>query len=127
MILLDTHVLLWLIRDPQLIGESSTERLSRSERVYFSAISIAEISIKQMLGKLSAPDDLHAQLPAAGLTALPLTPEHSAGIAEFPELTHHDPFDRLLLAQASAERCHLMTADMRLLDHDWDFVVDARV
>jgi len=60
-----------------------------------------------------------------GITYLPVTAEHAAGIGEFPELLRHDPFDRLLVAQASRERCDLLTADQVLLATSYPFVVDA--
>ena len=125
MILLDTHVLLWTLAHPERLGERTRSAMQASA-VFYSAVSIAEISIKHMLGRLQAPDDVAAQAEEDGLQPLPLRPEHSGAVVEFPELIHHDPFDRLLLAQAHVERCGFLTVDGRLLKLGHDRVADAR-
>ena len=51
--------------------------------------------------------------------------EHAEGIREFPELIRHDPFDRLIVAQASQAGLRLLTADRVLLGLGRAFVVDA--
>ena len=126
MILLDTHALLWVLGHPERIGPKSRTALTESPTVYFSAVSIAEVRIKQMLGRLQAPSDLGPQAEAAGLVALPLRPDHPPAIGEFDELIRHDPFDRLLLAQAWIERCRFLTSDGHLLDLQRDWIRDAR-
>jgi PIN domain nuclease of toxin-antitoxin system len=78
-----------------------------------------------MLGKLSVPADLSGRLAAQGLELLRITAEHAEAIRDFPELSSHDPFDRLLVAQASRARLGLLTADRVLLKLDRDFIVDA--
>ncbi len=84
-----------------------------------------ELTIKAMLGKLVVPDKFTFRLAEQGLTLLGITAEHAEGIREFPELTHHDPFDRLLVAQASQAGLQLLTADRVLLGLDRDFIIDA--
>lgn len=84
-----------------------------------------ELNIKSMLGKLSVPDNLSKRLPEQGLELLSITAEHTEGIRAFPELVRHDPFDRLLVAQASLTGLQLLTADYVLLDLHRDFILDA--
>ena len=115
MILLDTHVALWLVAAPDRIGARSRHAMERSEVCYFSAISLAECAIKRMIGRLDVPADLARVLTESGLRAPALLPEHADAIEKFPELARHDPFDRLLLGQALVERCRFLTADRRLL------------
>lgn len=93
--------------------------------MHVSAATVFELTIKAMLGKLSIPDDFAARLSEQGLSLLSITAEHAAGIREFPELTRHDPFDRLLVAQASRDGLRLLTADRVLLGLNRDFIVDA--
>ncbi|KGN30981.1 hypothetical protein N802_05095 [Knoellia sinensis KCTC 19936] len=126
MILLDTHVALWLLHDPGRIGPSARRALESAATVYFSPISLVETSVKRMIGRIDVPDDLDRIFVEQGLVALPLTPEHAVGVERFTSLARHDPFDRVLLAQAAVERCQLATADRRLLDLDLDWVIDAR-
>ena len=70
--------------------------------MYFSAISIAEITIKSMLGKLSVPEDIEQQLVASGLNEMPVTSAHAGALRALPVLVRHDPFDRLLVAQSAS-------------------------
>lgn len=81
--------------------------------ILISSISIAEISVKKSLGKLSAPRELLTLLTEAGMSELPLTSRHAEVLADLP-LHHKDPFDRMLVAQASAEGIPLATQDARL-------------
>lgn len=126
MILLDTHVALWLLHDPGRIGARARHALESATTVYFSPISLVETSVKRMIGRIDVPDDLDRILVEQGLVPLPLTPEHAVAIERFATLARHDPFDRVLLAQAAVERCRLATADRRLLDLELDWVLDAR-
>ena len=126
MILLDTQVALWLLFAPERIGSRAREAISDAETVAFSAVSIAEIAIKKMLGRLDVPDDVARQLERSGLTLLALDADHAAALAEFPDLLRHDPFDRLLLAQARVDRASLITADRVLLTANLPQLTDAR-
>ena len=113
MILLDTHVLLWLLSNRLSTG--ARDRILRAGRVYFSSVSITEIMIKSLIGKLSVPTDFAERLPSFGLVELPYTTRHATELLEFPDLSRHDPFDRMLLAQAKAEGIEFLTSDARLV------------
>lgn len=126
MILLDTQVALWLLYAPERVGRLARQTIEGAESVAFSSVSIAEITIKKMLGRLDLPDDVARQLEKSGLTALTLDADHASAVLSFPELVRLDPFDRLILAQARAERATLLTADGLLLSLGLPQVVDAR-
>lgn len=126
MLLLDTQAVLWLIDDNPRLGTRARERIGSATAVHVSAATVWELNIKAMLGKLSVPDDLLTKLLAQGLTPLGITPEHAEAIREFPELTRHDPFDRMLIAQAHRASLTLVTADEVLLKLDRSFLLDAR-
>lgn len=123
--LLDTHVCLWLLADPRRIGSAAREAIVNAPRVRFSAVTIAEATIKRMLGRLDVPENLSEILSRQGLSSLALDDSHAAAVTRFPTLARHDPFDRLLLAQAYVERCDFVTADARLLGLELDWVIDA--
>jgi len=110
-LLIDTHALLWWFADDPLLRDTARAKISDPDnQTFVSALSLAEISIKQTLGKLRAPfisDDLIAE---QGMVALPLTPRHGRRLLELP-LHHRDPFDRLLIAQALEEGLTIVTAD----------------
>lgn len=126
MILLDTHVLLCTLAHPDHLGSRTRAAMREASGVYYSAVSIAEVTIKVMLGRLGTSEDLAAAAQRAGLQPLPLRPEHAAAIDAFAELFRHEPFDRLLLGQAYVERCRFLTVDGRLLDLDRIWIDDAR-
>ena len=79
-----------------------------------------------MLGKLEVPETLLDDLAVAGIKNLSFTTDHAEALRHFPALSRHDPFDRMLLAQASSERYSFLTADNILIGQGLDFVLDAR-
>lgn len=122
--LLDSHVLLWLLATPERLGTRCRADLEAATQVRFSAASIWELRIKAGLGKVRVPDGLAVAAVAAGLRELPVTSAHVDASVGF-SLPHRDPFDRLLVGQASQERLTLLTADRALLGAGLPFVRDA--
>lgn len=119
-LLLDTHVLLWALIDPQRLGDGLQAALRNpAMRVHFSAASIWEVAIKRGLGRPDfpfEPDEISREALAAGFDALAIDHRHAARVRHLP-LLHADPFDRLLLAQAQCEGAQLVTADRTLMDY----------
>jgi PIN domain nuclease of toxin-antitoxin system len=113
-LLLDTHVLLWLMEnDPRLTASAHSLIVDASE-VYVSSASIWEIAIKWRLGKIEEnPKIVADHVKAAGLKELLVSNRHAVATGQLPRL-HNDPFDRLLVAQAVTEPMQLLTADSRL-------------
>ena len=124
--LLDTHALLWVLDGCARFGPVARRTLERGSDVAFSPVSIAEIRIKQMLGKLTVPADLLDRIEAAGLRPTPLGVRAADGLTRRPTLSRHDPFDRLLISQAVADDTVLVTADQVLLGLSGAPVLDAR-
>lgn len=122
--LLDSHVLLWLLAAPDRIGAVTRKALDAAAEVSFSAASVWELQIKAELGKVTLPDGLAASALAAGLRELSVTASHAEAAARVA-LPHRDPFDRMLCAQAAAERLTLLTADRVLLGVGLAFIKDA--
>jgi len=125
LLLLDSQVALWVLDDSPRLGPSARQMITSATAVHVSAATVWELTIKAMLGKLSVPEKLAAGLAEQGLALLNISPEHAAAIRDFPELMRHDPFDRLLVAQASQAGLRLLTADRVLLGLDLDFLLDA--
>jgi PIN domain nuclease of toxin-antitoxin system len=126
--LLDTHALLWLATDDDRLGPRSRARIAEAPRVHYSAVSISEIVIKHMLGRIDLPggDRFPEVFAQMGLVELPFTSRHANALREEPELARHDPFDRFLLAQSFADGMPLLTADRVLLELGRTWVHDAR-
>jgi PIN domain nuclease of toxin-antitoxin system len=117
-VLLDTQVLLWWLFDDPRLGSDVASRISDEDNdIAVSAVSAFEISIKAVIGKLEAPDDLKDQLGATGFRELPVTIAHGIEVGKLP-LHHKDPFDRLIVAQARYEDLTLITADRMLSKYD---------
>jgi PIN domain nuclease of toxin-antitoxin system len=116
-LLLDTHVLLWAVAEPQKIPNPARDRLtSPANEVLFSAASIWEIAVKMQIGRLAcsvSPDEVAAAASEMGFLELPISALHAAGVRRLP-LHHRDPFDRMLISQALAEPARLLTADRAL-------------
>jgi PIN domain nuclease of toxin-antitoxin system len=125
MLLLDSQALLWLLDDSPRLGPQARETIVSAQGVHVSAATVWELTIKSMLGKLAVPPDLSARLVGQGLELLSITAEHAEAIRDFPELTRHDPFDRLIVAQAARAGLRLLTADHVLLGLKRDFILDA--
>jgi len=114
-LLLDTHVLLWWLDDPENISEAAGSAIRSPENpVYVSAATIWEIVIKKALGKLDAPDNLNEVLRACQFSPLSITAEHAMAVGGL-QPHHHDPFDRILIAQAKVEGLVIVTRDSDVL------------
>lgn len=112
-LLLDTHLLLWVVGEPKKLPAAARKRIDDSE-VFVSAASVWEVSIKSAIGKLKAdPAELLAEIEPAGFRLLPISGEHAAAVSGLPPL-HNDPFDRMLVAQAKTEPLILLTNDAAL-------------
>lgn len=125
-VLLDTHVLIWLSQDLSYLGKKSRSFLKKAPKVFFSPVSIAELEIKSAVRKVKYDANFAMRLKTAGLTELPFTSAHAVTISRFPSLTRHDPSDRMLLAQAASENLMLMTADQKMLELDFNWIIDAQ-
>lgn len=125
MLLLDSQVLLWMLDDNPRLGPQARKAITSAQGVHVSAATVWELTIKSMLGKLTVPADLSTRLTGQGLELLSVTAEHAEAIRGFPELSRHDPFDRLIVAQAARAGLRLLTADHVLLDLRRDFILDA--
>ncbi len=126
-ILLDTHVWLWAVALPGRIGSQALEHITdRETDVFLSAASSWEIAIKYQIGKLqlpSPPDEfIPPRLLRDGITPLPIEHRHVFAVAHLPR-HHRDPFDRLLIAQALAEKMTIFTADTKLDLYDADCIL----
>ena len=115
--LLDTHLLLWAAYEPDRLSPMAREALTdQDNELMFSAASLWEVAIKASLGRADFQVDLplfHSALLDMGCMELPVVAEHALVVAKLPRL-HKDPFDRLLVAQATQIGVTLLTVDRRI-------------
>lgn len=102
-LLLDTHVLLWALIEPERLAPAIADRLrDPGNELLVSAVTAWEVAIKQSLGKLVLPGPADVWLPEAcqrsAIDWLPVEPADALAVGRLP-WHHRDPFDRLLIAQ----------------------------
>jgi PIN domain nuclease of toxin-antitoxin system len=116
-LLLDTHLLLWAAGDPKRLSKAARVLIGDAENeLLFSAASLWEITIKRSLERQDFQVDprlLRRALLDNGYSELPITSEHAVNVDSLPP-THKDPFDRILVAQATVEGITLLTNDRGL-------------
>jgi PIN domain nuclease of toxin-antitoxin system len=120
-LLLDTHALLWwLLDDPQLSGPARAAIGKAASQVFVSSASAWELATKQRTGKLPEIGDLVDKLPhylrRERFEVLPISFEHALKAGALPG-PHRDPFDRMLIAQATMERLKVVTIDPVFADY----------
>ncbi|CAG9165774.1 type II toxin-antitoxin system VapC family toxin [Cupriavidus respiraculi] len=113
-LLLDTHLLLWAAGMPERLSAPARAIIeARDSVLFFSVASLWEIAIKRGVGRTDFQVDprlLRRGLLDNGYSELPIASEHAVAIDSLPPL-HRDPFDRLLVAQATVEGITLLTSD----------------
>ncbi len=113
MVLLDTHTLIWFMFDDSKLSETALQTIKTEDKVFVSIASLWELSIKQSLGKIDlaySVKEISEKCGNANILILPIEPDHLDCIKTLPDI-HKDPFDRLLIAQATAEGMALVTKD----------------
>lgn len=114
-LLLDTHVLIWLAVNPELLSERVSNLLTDDNNYWVLSIaSVWEIQIKVQLGKLdlpiSVPELIASQQEVNDMQILPIELSHVYALKDLPN-HHRDPFDRIIIAQAMFEKMPLLSVD----------------
>lgn len=121
-ILLDTHVWLWLIVEPEQLSKQAAGLVEDAgNELLLSAASSFEIAIKHALDKLRLPSAparyVPEQIERTGVTPVAIEHGHALAVGALPP-HHRDPFDRLLIATAQLEAVPVMTADRQFSPYD---------
>jgi PIN domain nuclease of toxin-antitoxin system len=111
-LLLDTATLIYAVEAPEKLSKRASAALRNPGNVLeLSTISITEIAIKQLLGKLKVTAAIVRQaVQDLDIRLLPYTGEHAFRLFELPS-HHSDPFDRQIIAQALSEKISVVTPD----------------
>lgn len=115
--LIDTHILLWAAEDNARLHKVKDLLSDSANIILYSPLSICEIYIKTATGKLTLLDDFSPHLDDLDFTSLPFTLDHAEKLKTLP-WHHKDPFDRMIIAQASYENFPLITADTAIHRYD---------
>lgn len=116
-ILLDTHIILWNLAEPEKLPKKALEILLDGDNVfYYSIASMWEVAIKHALRKIeiSGSEFLH-YCEMAGFKKLPIDDRHVCALETLEKKpgtpSHNDPFDRMLISQAKADCMMFLTHD----------------
>ena len=116
-LLLDTQLVLWAAGQPRRLSAVARKLIGDPDNaLVFSVASLWEITIKRAIGRddfVVEPRVLRRSLLENGYRELAITGEHALGVESLPAL-HRDLFDRLLVAQATAEGITLLTHDRQV-------------
>ncbi len=125
MVLLDTNALLAHLLYPSRLGKHTLKRLRKSDNVFFSSVSIAEISIKQLIKKLTFTPSILQLAQESELQEVPFGIDAAVEVAAFSSLVGHDPFDRMIVASASSSQLNLITSDRTMLNLGLPWIQDS--
>jgi PIN domain nuclease of toxin-antitoxin system len=115
-LLLDTHTILWIIRDDPRLPSNTRNIISNADQVYWSMISIWEIAIKLSLDrpdfKLTTgwAERITREMEICGFRHIHIGNDHMENLSKLP-WHHRDPFDRLLIATAKTENLTIVSRD----------------
>lgn len=122
--IIDTHILLWLIFDPDKIDAKKLDLLKDPKNsVYVSNISFWEIALKFSLGKLELeglnPDELPDVAKQMGIETHTIDTKSMSGVYKLPQITNHkDPFDRLIINDCIQNGYTLVSYDSKFKHYE---------
>jgi len=125
MIILDTHIWIWWVHQPDLLTEIQIETIAaqESEIIGVSAISCWEIAKLVEYQRLALPCSLEEWFEEAlnypGIELISLSPKIAIESTRLPGNFHKDPADQIIVATARIYNCPLVTLDKKILDYPY--------
>lgn len=118
-LLLDTHILLWALSNDEKLSKEARKLIENTDNeIYYSIVSLWEIELKRIAHPnlmLFTAQDISIYCKKAGFLQVPVKERHIFTLGELKRREdappHKDPFDRLLICQASSENMLLVTHD----------------
>ena len=112
--LLDTHALIWHLEDDSRLSIVSKSAIENEQNEIFATVaSFWEMAIKISLGKLKLKmplDDMFEKLESMEIAIVNIQASHIRNVQNLPH-HHRDLFDRMIIAQADAEKCTIISID----------------
>ena len=113
MYIIDTHALLWYLRNSSELSEKARQIIDNEEQIFTSIASLWEIAIKQSIGKLDLEysiSQIKNLCKQKSISVFPIASRHLDELISLPN-HHNDPFDRLIICQAKSENLTIITRD----------------
>lgn len=125
MLVLDTHIWIWLMAGDHKIIDSGylshIKKAIKSSSIKIPAISLWEVSMLNMKGRISLTENildwLKKALTPPGISLSPLTPEIAADSVNLPDTFNGDPADRIIVSTARTLNAELLTFDKKILNY----------
>lgn len=124
-ILLDTHILIWFLQGNELLSQKARQTVEEAEKVYYSILSVFEIELKRTMRPDKMPitaEQILRLCDKADFVQLPIKIPHIMELKNLKRRAdappHKDPFDKLMLCQAIAEKMQFMTHDKLIAGYD---------
>ena len=120
MFLIDTHALLWYLRDSDELSQKACNIIDNEEQIFASVASLWEIAIKHSIGKLYLEFSISMIVGLCKdkeISILPIKSIHLDELENLPKI-HNDPFDRLIICQARTEDLSIITRDTIIPRYD---------
>jgi PIN domain nuclease of toxin-antitoxin system len=123
-ILLDTHIWIWLANEQEELSAYHAQIIAdhRSDGLGISAISCWEVAKLVEYGRLNLACDLETWMEAAldlpGIQVIELTPTVAIESTKLPGAFHRDPADQIIVATARTYRLDLLTVDDKILKYE---------
>ena len=109
--LIDSHILIWWLSNAANLNTNIKQIIENQDNtIWVSVATIWEIGIKQNLGKLNISEDLLVAINNEDFKILRINENHANYATKLP-LHHKDPFDRMLIAQATIENIPIISQD----------------
>lgn len=121
---IDTHIFLWLVFDPDKIDEAKLNILKNPKnRIYIASVTFWEISHKYNLGKLElegyAPEELPVIAEKMGIETIEIHSKTFASFCKLPKCeSHKDPFDRIIIWKCIDEDIALVSQDGKFSEYE---------
>jgi PIN domain nuclease of toxin-antitoxin system len=125
MYLLDTSVVISSALNAKRLGPKARRVIKDSDQIFVSSVSIVEIFVKQLLGKIEIQAPITELISTFRFRPLGFEMSMAHELSQLTGLAGFDPFDRMIAATAGATGATLITSDRALLDLGFDWIVDS--
>ena len=125
--IIDTHILLWTLLDPDKLSANTLQAYEDADEVQVTNINFWEISLKYRLGKLNLgnlkPDDLYSAAKESNFRIIDIDSQTTATLYQLPLRDHKDPFDRLLIWHCIKNQTTLISRDGKFSQYEADGLI----